>query len=177
MTHDGLFSCKTSVTTTSDTATWYKVASVQQHTASAILHHAATGGTTVQEVTSEEIADVSTDRNTQGLANRIHMLWFISVYRTQHVPILQHASLSPPPPPHPPTHTVQEVTSEVIAGVPTFTATPKGFASNTSSSRLLVYLHGGAYVKGACDKLWQVGRMGGWCGACSKLFERPLMHT
>jgi hypothetical protein len=58
---------------------------------------------------------------------------------------------------------MQEVTSEVIAGVPTYTGTPKGFASNnSSSSRLLVYLHGGAYVKGACDKLWQVGTMDGW---------------
>lgn len=55
----------------------------------------------------------------------------------------------------------------MIASVPTFTGTPKGIASN-SSSRLLVYLHGGAYVKGACDKLWQVGRMGRWYSACSK---------
>jgi hypothetical protein len=53
---------------------------------------------------------------------------------------------------------LQDVSSEVIAGVQTYTATPKGYSSNSSSnSRLLVYLHGGAYIKGSCDKLWQVG--------------------
>jgi hypothetical protein len=54
---------------------------------------------------------------------------------------------------------MQDVTREVIAGVPVYTGTPKGFvsSSSSSSSRLLVYLHGGAYIKGSCEQLWQVG--------------------
>jgi acetyl esterase/lipase len=53
---------------------------------------------------------------------------------------------------------LQDITREVIAGVHVYTATPKGFAnsSSSSSSRLLVYLHGGAYIKGSCEQLWQV---------------------
>lgn len=82
---------------------------------------------------------------------------------------------------------VQQVTSEEIAGVPTHTATPKGFASNSSSSsRLLVYLHGGAYIKGSCDKLWQVWRggqlvqyhsfnQGGWTTDCCRAYVGSVL--
>lgn len=81
-------------------------------------------------------------------ASREKVLEFQAAYNARTAPVSEAARRA---------H-LQDVSSAVIAGVTTFTATPKGCVSNSSSSssRLLVYLHGGAYVKGSCDKLWQV---------------------
>lgn len=51
---------------------------------------------------------------------------------------------------------LQSVTNSTIHGIPVYFATPQGLSSQANSSKLLVYLHGGAYIKGSCNNLWQV---------------------
>jgi acetyl esterase/lipase len=63
---------------------------------------------------------------------------------------------------------LQGVSNQTLSGVPVLFAVPKGARRD---GRLLLYVHGGAYIKGACANLWQVR-----CAAAWQALSRPKPH-
>ncbi|WIA36538.1 hypothetical protein OEZ86_007831 [Tetradesmus obliquus] len=53
---------------------------------------------------------------------------------------------------------LQDIRNETMGGVPVTIGTPRGMKQQ-NADKMLIYVHGGAYVKGSCYHLWHVTAM------------------